>query len=122
MLLAPIAIRAIAQTNQGQLAGNVIDTTGAAITNATITATSLDNGSVYSAKSSGAGNFRFPSIALGRYTITTEAAGLRQQVNTGVEVRVGTTTSPDVNMSAGGENDTVTVSANTLPLKQNRLT
>lgn len=112
LLLAPVAITAHAQTNRGQIAGNVFDATGAAVPNATVTAKSLDNGSVYTAKSSGAGNYRFPSIALGRYTITTEATGFKQQVNTGVEVRVGTTTSLDINLSAGGASDTVTVSAN----------
>ncbi len=113
LLLAPVALSAHAQTNRGQIAGNVFDATGAAVPDATVTAKSLDNGSVYTAKSSGAGNYRFPSIALGRYTITTEASGFKQQVNTGVEVRVGTTTSLDINLSAGGATDTITVSANT---------
>ena len=112
LLLAPVALSAHAQTNRGQIAGNVFDATGAAVPDATVTAKSLDNGSVYTAKSSGAGNYRFPSIALGRYTITTEATGFKQQVNTGVEVRVGTTTSLDINLTAGGATDTVTVSAN----------
>ena len=111
LLLAPVALSAHAQTNRGQIAGNVFDATGAAVPDATVTAKSLDNGSVYTAKSSGAGNYRFPSIALGRYTITTEATGFKQQVNTGVEVRVGTTTSLDINLSAGGATDSVTVSA-----------
>ena len=110
LLLAPAAVFSSAQTNQGQIAGNVLDSTGAAVPDATVTAKSLETGSVYTAKSSGAGNYRFPSIALGFYTITTDAAGFKQQVNTGVQVRVGSTTSLDINLSAGGANDTVTVS------------
>ncbi len=111
MLLASSAVCVHAQTNQGQLAGNVVDSTGAVVPNATVTAKGVENGSVYTVKSSGAGNYRFPSIGLGHYTITTEAPGFRQQVNTNVEVRVGTTTSLDINLSAGGQSDTVTVSA-----------
>ncbi len=112
LFLLLIAVCAHAQTNQGQIAGNVIDSGGAAVPNATLTAKGVENGSVYTAKSSSSGNYRFPSIQLGRYTLTTEAPGFKQQVNTNVEVRVGTTTSLDINLSVGGQTDTVTVSAN----------
>ncbi len=111
LLLLLVAVCARAQTNQGQIAGNVLDSTGAVVPNATITAKSEANGTTYTAKSSDAGNYRFPSIQLGRYTITTAGAGFKQTVSTGVEVRVGTVTSLDVTLTAGGVSDTVTVSA-----------
>ncbi len=98
-----------AQTNEGQLAGNILDPSGATIANATVTAKSDESGTVYTAKSSSTGNYRFPSIQLGRYTISTMAPGFKQAVNTGVEVRVGTTTSLDINLSTGGATETVTV-------------
>ncbi len=101
-----------AQTNEGQLAGNVLDPSGATVPGAIITAKSEESGTVYTAKSSAEGNYRFPSIQLGRYTVTTTAAGFKQIVNTGVEVRVGTTTGLDINLSAGGATETVTVESN----------
>ena len=105
------ALIARAQTNQGQIAGNVLDATGASIANAQVTARNEATGSTYTATSTGSGNYRFPSIELGRYTITATAPGFRQQVSTGVEVRVGTVTSLDVNLSAGGGNESITVAS-----------
>ena len=110
LLLAAVCLRA--QTNQGQIAGNVLDPSGAAVPNAEVTAKGEETGTTYTAKSSSSGNFRFPSIQLGRYTLTTTAPGFKTVVNTGVLVQVGSTTSLDINVSAGGATDTVTVSAN----------
>ena len=101
-----------AQTNQGQLAGNVVDSTGASVPNAAITAKSETSGSVYNAVSSSAGSYRFPSIQLGRYTITATAPGFKSSESTGVEVRVGTVSSLDISLSTGGNTETVTVAAN----------
>ena len=111
LLLLCAAFQAKAQTEQGQLAGNILDPTGAAIAGATITAKSGENGSTYNTKSTDAGGYRFPSIQLGHYTLTVNAPGFRQVVNTGVEVRVGTTTSIDVTLQAGSAGESVTVEA-----------
>ena len=100
-----------AQTNQGVIAGNVLDTSGAAIPNAAITAKGQENGSVYNTVSSGSGNYRFPSIQLGHYTVTATAPGFKSEVETGVEVRVGTVTALDITLSAGGGNESVTIQA-----------
>ena len=101
-----------AQTNQGQISGNVLDSTGASVAGATVSAKSESTGSVYNAVSTSTGGYRFPSIQLGRYTITTTAAGFKQAINTGVEVRVGSVTGFDITLSAGGANETVTVDSN----------
>ena len=87
-----------AQTNQGQIAGNIVDTTGASIPNAQVIAKNEGTGSTYNATSTSAGSYRFPSIELGRYTVTVNAPGFRPQVSTGVEVRVGTVSSLDVSL------------------------
>jgi len=98
-----------AQTTQGQIAGNVVDNSGAVIPNATVTAKNEQNGSVFEAVSSSVGAYRFPSLPLGRYTLTTKVSGFKETVNTGVEVRVGSTTAFEITLSAGGANETVTV-------------
>ncbi len=100
---------AFGQTNQGIIAGNVLDSTGAAIPNVKITAKSEETGSAYDTVSTGSGNYRFPSIALGKYSITAIAPGYKAITNTGVEVRVGTTTALDITLPTGGVTETVTV-------------
>ena len=101
-----------AQTNQGQIAGNIVDSTGAAVPNATVTAKNESNGAIYNAVSSSAGSYRFPSIQLGRYTVTANSPGFKASENTGVEVRVGTVSSLDITLSTGGTSETITVAAN----------
>ncbi len=48
---------AAAQTNEGQLAGNVLDSTGAQIPNATITAKNEATGSTYNVQASSSGGY-----------------------------------------------------------------
>ena len=98
-----------AQTNQGQIAGNVADASGAAVAGASVSAKSVESGSVYTTRSTSAGSYRFPSIQLGSYTVTTTFTGFKQAINTGVLVRVGTVTSLEISLQPGGVTDTVTV-------------
>ena len=101
-----------AQTNQGVIAGNVVDSTGAAIPNIKISAKNEDTGATYEAVSTSNGNYRFPSIALGRYTLSASATGYKSITNTGIEVRVGTTTAFDITLPVGTVSETVTVESN----------
>ena len=101
-----------AQTEQGQIAGNVTDNTGAAISGAVVTATETSSGSVYTTNSTSAGSYRFPSVQLGTYKVTTTSTGFKVAVNTGVVVRVGTVTSLPVSLTPGGVTDTITVDSN----------
>ena len=101
-----------AQTDKGIIAGNVLDPSGAAVPNAAIVAKSVENGTVYNTQASGSGNYRFPSISLGHYTVTATASGFKQAVNNNVEVRVGSTTSLDITLATGGASETVSVDAN----------
>ncbi len=100
-----------AQTNNGQIAGNVLDPSGAVVASAQITARNEATGSTYKATSTSSGDYRFPSIELGRYTLTVNAPGFSQQVSRGVEVRVQEVTSFDVRLTTGSANETVTVEA-----------
>ena len=101
-----------AQTNQGVIAGNVVDSTGAAIPNVRITAKNEQTGTNYETVSTGSGNYRFPSIALGRYTLSAAASGYKSVSNTGVQVSVGTTTALDITLPVGEISETVTVESN----------
>ena len=97
------------QTTNGQIAGNVLDPTGASVPKVTITAKSEETGSTYTTVSSSNGGYRFASIALGRYTVTANATGFKASVLTGVEVRVGTVTALDISLPLGSDNEVVTV-------------
>ena len=110
-ILLATGLAANAQTDKGVLAGNVLDPSGASVPNAQIQAKGIENGTVYDAQSSSSGNYRFPSISLGHYTVTATAPGFKQVVTNNVEVRVGTTTSLDLALTTGSANETVSVQA-----------
>jgi hypothetical protein len=113
LALLPLALVSIApaQTNEGQMAGDVLDTTEAAVAGAKISAKNEATGSVYNAVSTSAGSYRFPSIELGRYTVTVTSPSFKQSVSTHVEVRVGTVTAFNVHLAVGRATETVVVDA-----------
>ncbi|HEX6771426.1 MAG TPA: TonB-dependent receptor [Acidobacteriaceae bacterium] len=112
LFLWAVGLSVDAQTNQGQMAGNVTDQSGAYVAGATITAKNEATGSAYTAVSTSAGSYRFPSIQLGRYTVSTSAKGFKAAISAGVEVRVGTVTAFDVTLTLGSSSETVTVQGN----------
>ncbi len=61
----------------GQLAGHVVDQTGAAVANARVDVQNLSTGATYTAVTSSDGSWFLVSVPSGTYTLTTTAAGFR---------------------------------------------
>src|SRR5215469_18011336 len=64
-----------AQVNTGNLSGQVTDATGAVIPNAKLTISDDNTGYTREVQTSGDGNYVFPDLPIGRYTVTVEANG-----------------------------------------------
>ena len=108
-LLSPLAS---GQLNQGSIAGNVVDPTGAMVAGAKLTAKGQSTGSVYQAVSSSAGSYRFPNVNIGIYDITVSAAGFKiRQPLTGILVQVATTSALDVKLTTGAITESIVVNA-----------
>ncbi|PYQ98275.1 MAG: hypothetical protein DMF97_12890 [Acidobacteria bacterium] len=73
------AVSAFAQAGggTGTLTGTVVDSTGAALPGATVTATAANTGSVRTVVTSEAGLFRFAALNPGRYAVRVELSGFR---------------------------------------------
>ena len=103
----PLVIVAIAvlltsvwgQLNQGSIAGNVLDPSGAVVVDAKVTAKNVETGSSYETQSSSAGAYRLPNVSIGTYDVTVSAPSFKAAHLTGVVVQVGTTSA--LNVSAG---------------------
>src|SRR5476651_1961782 len=68
----------IAQTTGlGALTGRVIDASGNAVANATVTATGIDNSQVRSATSGTDGSYKFEGLRPGNYRLKFESSGLK---------------------------------------------
>jgi hypothetical protein len=99
------------QTNQGSIAGNVVDPSGALVPNAKLTATNKSTGAVYETVSSSSGSYRFTNLSIGTYDVKASAPGFKETTSSGVVVQVATISSLEIKLSAGGSNETVVVAA-----------
>jgi len=102
---------ALGQSNQGSIAGNVSDPTGALVPNAKIIAKGQSTGSTYTTATTSAGSYRFPNINIGTYDITVTADGFKTSTFTGVVVEVATTAALDIKLTTGTVTENVVVNA-----------
>ena len=100
-----------AQTNQGSIAGNVLDASNAVVVNAKIVATNVATGARYETVSSSAGAYRFPNLTVGTYDVSVTATGFKTSNLKGVIVQVATVAALDVMLATGSVNETVVVNA-----------
>jgi hypothetical protein len=100
-----------AQSNEGALAGSVLDPTGSVVPNASVTAKNTATGQTFKTVSTAAGDYRFPSLAIGSYDVAASAAGFNTSQHTGVVVQIQSTTSLNITLSVGSSGQTVIVNA-----------
>ncbi len=79
MLLA--SSTAWAQQAAGSITGLVLDPSGSAVANATVTVRDVDRGTTWTTKTTDAGLYEFPQIAVGNVQVKVEAAGFSAQVH-----------------------------------------
>jgi carboxypeptidase family protein/TonB-dependent receptor-like protein len=102
---------AVAQSDKGAIAGNVLDSSGAVVAGAEITATGAQTGTQYKTKSSSDGAYRLPYVRAGTYNVKITATGFKTTERTDVAVQVNTVSALDITLQAGDVKETVTVVA-----------
>ncbi|MGC2404042.1 MAG: TonB-dependent receptor [Acidobacteriaceae bacterium] len=110
--------RCPAQIASAELAGTVLDASGSAIPNATITATNVDTSVVHSTISGKNGDYVLTDLPPGNYTLTVEAAGFRKLEQTGVGLQVNQQSRVDLPLQVGQAAETVSVTGHP-PLLEN---
>ena len=106
-----------AQYENGALVGSIHDASGAAIPKSTVTATNTATGIVNTATSSATGDYEFPSLRIGLYTVRAEASGFSSAVAESISVTVAGRTRIDLSLKIGGSESTVEVSGVSLQLE-----
>ena len=71
-LLGFCAVLATAQTTSTEVLGTVTDTSGAVVPNARVTLLRVGTGEKRTAVTDGSGNYSFPLIEIGEYTVSVE--------------------------------------------------
>ena len=112
MLVAALALAApgaFAQTAQGRISGQVTDSTGAAVPNATINIENVATHVGRTLQTNSTGDYSAPSIDPGVYSLTVEAPGFTKLVRERVQIEVGNDLKIDFHLKIGSINETVEV-------------
>ncbi len=103
-----------AQQTLGGLTGEVTDTSGAVIPNATVTVVDEATALTRSVKSSGSGEYLLVNLPIGTYTLTFTADGFDVQKTEHIPVQANRTGTVNAALKVGKTSDTVEVQASPL--------
>ena len=97
-------------SSTGTIQGRVADSQGAVLPGVTVTATSPSALGAQTTVSSEAGNYRFPALPPGVYSLSYELAGFNTLKREGIQISLGFTATINVELSLATLQETVTVS------------
>lgn len=106
--IALLSSPAFSQTT-GSINGTVVDKTGAAVPNATLTLTDLGTNRVLTITSSGQGYFNFANLPPAEYRLKASASGFKEFINSSLRLTVGQQMSLQVPLIVGGVTQSVVV-------------
>ncbi|MEJ7616592.1 MAG: carboxypeptidase regulatory-like domain-containing protein [Pyrinomonadaceae bacterium] len=108
-----------AQSTTGTVSGYVTDQNGAAVTEAAVTATLVQQNVIRSVRSSDEGFYDFAALPPGEYTISVEKTGFQRVTQTGLMLSVNQNLRLDLDLKVGDIEQQITVTAET-PLVDTR--
>lgn len=108
LLLIPAAY---AQQGGGIIGGHVQDTTGASISDATVTISNPATQQTITLKTNHDGNYTSPSLSLGTYSVTIKRDGFRTEQRNDVLVEVDSRLQVNFSLNVGNVDENVTVSS-----------
>ncbi|MFZ1999740.1 MAG: TonB-dependent receptor [Candidatus Sulfotelmatobacter sp.] len=110
-----LATGAIAQVDRAVLEGTITDPTGATISGATVKVLEVDTAIGQEQGTNSSGYYRFPGLAVGRYTVTITGVDFKTKVIEDVILQVGQTRTLDTKLTVGAPTETVEVHASAAP-------
>jgi len=107
-----LCVGAFAQGGQGELTGQVTDTTGAVVSGVEVKLTNTATGEVRTTVTTPAGTYTFPALPIvGTYTLEINNKGFKSVKVQNVVATVGQITTRDVKLEVGAATEQVTVEA-----------
>ena len=107
LLLAPM----YAQKTTATLRGVVTDPSGAVVANVPVTVTNSATGSTRTANTNSQGEYVFPELLAGTYTVSVKAPNFKEVVTSAIEVHVSSTEVQNIQLQVGSTSEQVTVNA-----------
>ena len=109
LLLLLTAFHVNGQTVTGTILGDVLDPSGAAVPNVSITITNQDTGVIRATMATADGVYSVPSLLPGKYTVDAKAAGFSPVEVKDVTVAIGSDARVDLRLSLGTTTQNVIV-------------
>jgi hypothetical protein len=100
-----------AQLDTGAIVGTVVDGSGAVLPGVTVTATQEATGVTLTTVTNAAGQYIFPALKVGRYSVAAELQGFRRGVTRDISVSVQDRRNADFALEVGTISEEVVVSA-----------
>jgi outer membrane receptor protein involved in Fe transport len=103
------SVGAMGQATAGSVLGTVRDSTSAVVPGATVTITDVGKGTKKSMKTDATGNYSFPSLIPGTYSISVEMNGFKRSVRQNFQLDIDQKADLDFTLEPGGASETVEV-------------
>ncbi|MGC2658199.1 MAG: TonB-dependent receptor [Bryobacteraceae bacterium] len=108
------------QAVSATLVGTVTDASGGVVADAKVTLVETNTDVEQTRNTNTSGNYTFPFVPPGHYTVTAESSGFRRETRSGIDLTVDTETRVDLQLQPGNVSETVAVSATTPLLQADR--
>src|SRR5437667_11743935 len=109
LIVLALAVTLPAQVENGQYQGTILDQSGAAVPNATVTAINQATGQSQKATTSQSGFYIIPQLLVGQYTVKVEAPGFKTESAKNQTVNAGVVSRLDFKLAVGQVTETVEV-------------
>ncbi len=103
------ACSSFGQAVNATILGTVSDISGASVANAKVTVTETNTATSRTANSNESGNYTFPNVPPGTYSVSVELTGFKRELRNGVPVPVNTSTRVDIQLQPGAISESVEV-------------
>jgi len=113
-------LSAYGQAVNGTLLGTVTDSSGGVVVGAKVNIKEVNTNTAHTAQTNESGNFTFPALTPGQYSVTVEANGFKKEVRNNVDLVVNSGVRIDFQLQTGSVNESVEVSAAAPPLQTDR--
>jgi hypothetical protein len=111
---------AFSQAVNATLLGTVTDVSGAVVASAKVTITETNTAVSRTAETNGSGNYAFPDLPPGQYTVSVEMPGFKKEAKTNIDLLVNTSTRVDLQLQPGNVSESIEVSAESAILQTDR--
>jgi hypothetical protein len=111
-----LVVPGCAQTPTGTIQGNVLDSTGAAVSGAMVRIKSAGTNSVKALKTDAAGRYELPLIQPGSYIVMVDAPGFRPERQENIQVQVAQTRAVNFTLTVGQITENVQVDSSAAAL------